>query len=505
MVVLSGRIEDPTIQRTVTQGAKRKPGPRGHWGWRVTWLIIVALMIGAGVYGYMRFAAYGQAKVLELLQQGQQDEAQLKFSAALRDYTEAEALGPVAKQGAAQAAYRAAALYERKSNHTKGQEELRSAEKLDDSVPDYPTALGRSLLLTRSLDEADHAFDRALKVDSNSPHAADTLVGKARVALARQNRDAAESAINDALTKRADHVEAKLLKAALVIHDDPKASSALLEAVQGSDNKGFVATASALKTIADQIQNNLDNPSYERVLVGAALIEHNELDLALLELTDATERNSKFRDAWVNRAQVEVLLGNPDAAQQSIDKAIEIDPTFGFSRYVVGQIAEKRGNKDDAKKAYELALEQRYQEPQVYIALANLEVELNQRDKAIALLQQALDDKIESHELYDTLFWLYIDDRSYKNAVTVATQYVTFDARGTTAQGLLAYAQLLNKQNDLAKTTAQELLTRDPLSAIASLTLGILNNDKVFLQKAKDLDVGGRVTEIADEKLKSAE
>ncbi|MFO0704737.1 MAG: tetratricopeptide repeat protein [Candidatus Andersenbacteria bacterium] len=501
MVVLSARIEDPKIAHSLTKNLKRR-----QLAWRLVWIGLLAAMLAAGVYGYYRYAAYGRAKVALLVQEAQQDEAKFALTAALAKYTEAQALQAVAPSGAAEAYYRAALLYEGKADHAKAQELLKQAEQLDDAQIRYPLALGRSLVVTRSADLAEQAFDRALALEPNNP---EVLTGKARVALLRQDPTTALELLGQALDQHGDNkadvlTEATLLKAILDVHTRPTSSSETFVQIAGtSSNKGFAATARTLAPIADQINTKLDAPSFERVLVGAALIEHNELDLALLELRDATERDQSYRDAWVNRAEAELLLSDLDSAQASIDKALLLDPTFGFSRFVVGQIAQRRDKLQEARSAFEQALEQRYNEPQVYLALADVLVQLNDPSAAIKKLQGAVEAKIESHEVYDRLFWLLVEAGKDQQALQVAQRYTTFDDRGTTAQGLLAYAQLLTGTTETALKTAESLLTRDPLSAIGSLVVGVLKNDRVFLEKARDLDLGGKVAHLANQALEA--
>lgn len=499
--MLSARIEDPHIQQSVTKNLKRHKAT-----WRIIWLVILLLTISAGVYGYMRFAWYGREKVTVLLAEGQQHEGRLEFTAALKAYNNAMALEAIARPGAAQAAFKAANLNTRKSNHLEAQRLLTKAEKLDNSVAVYSLALGDSYLRTRTFDQAEQAFDRALEKSQDADYesaAAETAqahVGLARIRLAEQDRDGASSRVTSALESNKDDLEAQVLKAVLVIHTDPSDSAELLSQAAKSTDAGIAATAKSLAVVADQIEASDDDsvsPAYERVEVGTALVEHNELDAALLELADATDRDEKYRDAWVNRAQAEVLLGKLDEAQTSIDTALKLDPTFGFSRYVAGQIAQARGNLEDAQKAYEQAIEQRTSDPQVYVALAQVLVARDDKTAAIEQLESAVSAEIVSRDVFDQLFWLLLENDQNEKALEVAEAYVAFDERGTTAQGLLAYAQLVNREEELARKTADELVVRDPLSAIGAYVLAVLDEDPVLFQKALDLDLGGRVAGMA--------
>ncbi|MDP2587686.1 MAG: tetratricopeptide repeat protein [bacterium] len=506
MVTLSARIEDPMIQRSLGKKLHRRKRT-----WRLVWIGLVVLIAGAAIYGYLRFAEYGQVKVTQLLEQGRQAETRFELTAALESYTQAIALGSVAPEGAAEAAFRAAALFTGKSDHAQAQSHLLDAERLQPDVALYSAALGRSYLSSRSIGLAGDAFDRALEADTEY---APAYVGKARVALAHLEAEPARLQTQKALELAADNQEAQLLAAILLVHQDPSRSAELLRELRGSTkNKGYSATAAELQEVLDRLTDTGGNLAYDYTLVGSVLLANNELDGALLELTAATDEDPEYRDGWVNRAQAHVLLGQLDEAQAAIETALKIDPTFGFSRFVQGQVYQARGDLSRAQDAYERAIEQRYQEPQVYLVLADV---LRQRTEdgsggltgspskaAVELLQSAIDGDIRSDDLYDQLFWLYVEQDKPKQALKIAQQYVIYDERGTTAQGLLAFAQLTNGAEDQARETANDLVARDPLSAIGAYLIGTLDNDPILLQKAIDLDQGGRIEELARARLDS--
>ncbi|MFH0830553.1 MAG: tetratricopeptide repeat protein [Parcubacteria group bacterium] len=495
MVVLSARIEDPHIEQSLQRKLRRRKVT-----WRIIWIALLILMLGAGVYAYLRFAAYGRVKAAALLEEGKQAEQQFELTQAVEFYEQALALRSVARAPAAEAAYRAGKIFERKGDHGGGQSYLEQAERLDSSNTTYLSALGQSYLASRQLDKAEAAFDRALARDSSF---ADALFGKASLAYARQQGMLGDDRISDTLKASSKHAEARLVQAIRAIHKEPSKSGRTFDDLLTADQLGVQETARALKPLAEQLAGKPDNPAYEFTLVGAGLLERNEFDLALLELSAATDEDDEYRDAWVNRALAEVLLKQYDAAGDSLEKAVRLDPSFGFSRYVEGLLAEATDDLDLARERYELALEQRYQEPQVYVALAKLLDTTGERQEAIALLAAALKDGVKSEQLYDTLFWLYVDVEQYDEALELARNFRKFNDRSTTAEGMVAFGYLKTDEEEKARQTASSLLARDPLSAIGTLVLGLLDDNFDLLRKARDLDFGGKVRDLADQVLRS--
>jgi tetratricopeptide (TPR) repeat protein len=90
------------------------------------------------------------------------------------------------------------------------------------------------------------------------------------------------------------------------------------------------------------------------VLVAATLLEHEEfgmIDAARNECIAAIEADETYRDAWAFRGAAELLLGENDAAGESLTRAKELDPTFGYTRYQLGLLAAARGDFAGAPRA----------------------------------------------------------------------------------------------------------------------------------------------------------
>lgn len=495
MVVLSARIEDPSIQKSLQRKLRRQKRI-----WRIVWLVLLVLIVAAGVYAYLRFAAYGRAKAATLVEEGKVAEQQFELTHAVELYEQALALKSVAKSAAAEAALRAGLIFENKGDHGGAQSYLKTAEQLDSHSAAISAALGRSYLSSRLLDQAEEAFTRALKTD---PKQSDALYGQARVAFAKQDAERGDQLLDATLDIDKTHAGARLTRAIRSIHEEPVKSAKTFDELLGAKDRGIVETARVLETVAEQLGGDLESPAYELTLVGAALNERNEFDLALLELTDATSQDKEYRDAWVNRAVSEVRLKSFDDARVSLENATELDPSFGFTRYVEGLLAEATGDLDGAREGYEQALKQRYVEPQVYSALAGILDQSGDREQAIKLLRGALRNDVESEQIYDTLFWFLLDTEEFDEALQVAEDFRDFNDRSTTAEGMVALANFKLGKDEPARKTAESLLARDPLSAIGNLVLGLLDEDFDLLRKARDLDFGGRIANEADKALQS--
>ncbi|MFO0702399.1 MAG: tetratricopeptide repeat protein [Candidatus Andersenbacteria bacterium] len=474
--------------------------PRRWTWWRTAWLVVLILAVGAGVYAAYKFAQYGHAKAEQLLQDGQTAEETLQLTQALTDYDGAIALRGVAGGSAAQAALRAAAIYTAKGQHDVAQDYLRQAVALQPADPSYAAALVRSLITTRGLDEATKVLSEA---QQQSPTDADLLVAAVRLALAKQDGEAARDAARRAVQADGKDGAAVLLDALLRIHTAPaesaKAFDKLLTLTQ---DQALQALAQALRPIAQQIDAGLNNDAYEHVLVAATLLDHGEFDAARLESTQATDTSKDYRDGWVYRGAAELAIHDLDAAATSLARAKELNPTHGYTRSLLGQLAEARGNHDEAANQLREAIELGYDTVEVHVTLADVLSAAGKTDEARTTLQRALADHGTDRTLHEALFWLEYTRSGGAAAAKQVAEEFTRDVHGDPlAEGLLALGLFATGDTTGARKKAEAALATNPKLAVGYLVQGLLDDDRTKLEHAIDLDVEGHVSTQAESAL----
>lgn len=461
--------------------------------WRTAWLVVLVLAVGAGVYASVRYAAYGRAKAEQLLQDGQSAEAELRLTDALVAYDGAVALRGVAAASAAEAASRAATIHAAKGRTEDEQSYLRRAVSLQGGEPRYAAALVRSLVETRDLDEAQQVLDDALR---SSPEDAQLLVVAARLELARQSSDGARDFARRAVDADEKNAEAVLLDALLRVHTAPAEAATAFQAVLSlTKEQSLLSLAQVLRPIAQQIDVGLDSEAYEHVLVAATLLDRGEDDAALLEATAAIEVDDAYRDAWVYRGVAELHTNALDAAASSLARAKELDPTFGYTRFALGQLAVARGDRAAAVSELREAIELGYDTTELRVELADVLVVDGKVGDAREVLTGALDDAPTDRALHQALFWLEFGTVSdFKAAKKAAASFAEDLPKDALAQGLAALAAHALDDDKTARTKAEAAIRADGKIAVAFLVLGLLDNDRGQLQHAIDLDVEGHVS-----------
>lgn len=496
MVQLSSRIQDEQIQKSLQRKLKRKIKRRRR-NWRWIWSIIIILLIGAFVYFGYRFELYGESKVDNLLAAGQAAEEQMYYQEALLNYDQALILKGVAQEKASLAAFSAARIFSSTGQHVQAQEYLSQAIELQPENLELRVALAGSFIKSRDLDQAEQTIQEAEEIDAQAPG---LLLVKAELALARQQVAEAEKLVERVLDQDEQNQRAQFLQAVFIMHDEPEAARQIFEElVQTSRSPTKIAKIEELIDLADQIESKIGNPAFEFVLVGASLFEHGDFDLALTEVLAAIEQDSDYRDAWIYRAEAELATDQFDAAQISLAKAVELDPTHGYTRFIEGSLAVEGEDFTQAVEKFQLAIQQGFAEDQVVVALAKAFVLANRTPDAITVLQDAIAEN--STELfYQELFWIYYNEDDFSEAEDIAEEYVE-ERKTATAHGLLALALFALEKEKRAGNEAEDALEIDQSNPAGLLVQGLIENDEGLIRHAIDGDNDGRVSQLAKDYL----
>ena len=480
-----------------TAEIKEQSPKKARWTWwRTAWLIVLVLAVAAFAYAAYRYMQYGRAKAQALLETGQTAVGELRLTDALVAFDQAIALRGVARGSAAEAAAEAAALYTAKGQHTEAQRYLRQAADLQPADVNYSFLLTKSLLLTRSLDDAEKIITEALKLNADDPG---LLVVSARLKLARQDDTGARTALDQALQVDSSHAEALTFLAVLSVHESPtEAAKKLEQALSRTKDTGLQMLIQAVRPVALQISENSSSQPFDRILMSAALLEQREYDLVLLESKQAIALDETYRDAWAYRGVAELGVGDLDSASSSLARAKELDPTFGYTRYQLGLLAQMRGDQAAALEELNIALELKYDKIEVRLALVKSYLLANDIEAARTNLQQTVEQYGTESSAHETLFWLeFVEAGDPRAAAKVAKQFMTDLPTDPLGQGLAALAAQAQGDEKKARSLVDQALATDPNLAVAHLVLGLLDNDPSELTRATDLDLEGHVSALA--------
>lgn len=496
-VELSPRIQDQHIQKSVQRTVKPA---RKISGWRIAWLVVLVLAIGAVVYAGWKYVQYGRVKAVQLVQTGDTARTEGRLTDALVAYDGALALGGISAGSAAEAAANAASIYDAKGRESDAQRYLRRAYELQQEDPRYAALLARSLIETRQVLEADELLAEAQSRTGDTD--AGLSAAQARAALARLDPQTAVDYARQAANRDPENAEAAVLNALLRIHEAPAESAKTFEQVlKLTQDKSTVRLVQALRPIAQQIDEGLGNDAFEHVLVAATLLEHADfgmLDAARNECIAAIEADETYRDAWSYRGAAEVALGELDAAGESLSRAKELDPTFGYTRYQLGLLAVARGDFSAAAAELRQSIELGYKAADVRLELADALTAGGDIDGARDVLDAALDAFPTETTLHEALFWLEFSDADdAKAAKKVAATFAQDLPSSALATGLVALAAYALDDEKSARTKAAAALKQDAALAVGHLVVGLLDDDDAELTRAVDLDLEGHVSEQA--------
>ncbi len=470
--------------------------PIKHRGaWRLIWLFVIAALIGSGTYFFYRFSQYGKEKATNLVAEGQALERDYHLTDALKNYETTLALSSVAKPQAAEAAFRAAAIYSAKKQFDLAETYLEKATGFEPGNAQYFLALGLAELAQRKLDEAEQDLETAADLD---PTNAQVLVAQARVSLAREDRKIAARFVSDALKKDRKNPDALFLDSVLSLHDKPTtAQNNLATLATLTQDKNLIAKTQALTPIVAQILNNIANPAYEFALSAGALLDHEEPDLALLDARQAVDEDQEYRDAWLMQGRAEIATDRLEAAKISLEKAAALDPTSGQVAFVQGLLAIKEGDTQGAVDAFQKAIDLGYKNVEVFILLAEQYVVLGQIKEAETALAAGLEELPTSRELLLANFWLTFNGGSAKEIKNIAEDFENAFPQDPLVEALLGLVNIKLEKSQAAVKHAEAALDADPLLATAHLVLGLANDDRDELVRAIDLDFEGDVTTLA--------
>ena len=137
--------------------------------------------------------------------------------------------------------------------------------------------------------------------------------------------------------------------------------------------------------------------------------------------------------------------------------------------------------------------------------LKEFDASIVQSDQRIETLKSQLFDSPDNLELLSTLGDLYFESQRYIEAIKVYEKALKIDPKSADSLNDLALSQFYTGNSEAAAVSANKAVEADPnykhgwlTKGFILMTLGRLDEATVALKKAKELDIGGRLAEEAD-------
>jgi tetratricopeptide (TPR) repeat protein len=126
------------------------------------------------------------------------------------------------------------------------------------------------------------------------------------------------------------------------------------------------------------------------VYLGNTYRSEGNRGLARVEYVSAIASDSQAGEAFVNLAGVQLDDGNLSAAEETLRRGSQLNPTFSKPLYVLGKLALHQGNREDARDFFARALSRDPNDFEVLFALGLLSLQDGRLDEAEDLFSRSL-------------------------------------------------------------------------------------------------------------------
>jgi len=211
--------------------------------------------------------------------------------------------------------------------------------------------LGETYLLKNDLGNAKCAFERAKKIAPKNDNISFLLF---ETALKDNDLEAAERNLTEA-EKNNDLPKYKICQALLESFDDPSKSLSIIADIDSSNGINGLTLADFSNLF--QKLNETKNDASKKVMIFSAFSQVGEIYFGTKGLEGVTQENPKMRDAWVFLSYSYLLGNEPDKAKEVINKAIELDPVYPATYYLLSKYWEEKNNTVASEEALNHAKE----------------------------------------------------------------------------------------------------------------------------------------------------
>lgn len=254
---------------------------------------------------------------------------------------------------------------------------------------------------------------------------------------------------------------------------DPTSSLAYLSHAAELDPELTSKTNTLIRNI--RLARNIDDPSYALLTAGQALLSIEEWELAKIALSNATELNPEYAEAWAYLG--EALQHTDQNGYEELEKALTIDPNSVAANTLMGLYWQR-------KEKYALALIYLHTAANLDERNPALQAEIGNTLGLLGNLSAAESHYIRAASLMpnDSTYWrilanFYItyETNLQEGGLTAARQAVILDPEDPASLDVMAQIYLLLDHPLIARRFLERALTADDNFAPAHLHLGLIH------------------------------
>lgn len=472
------------------------------------WLVVTGVVVAVLLIAFLvlRLSGVFDDLAAVYVDRGDALVAAGSYSAAMQEYAYALSLKDLDGKVAYSAYLKRAEILQRKRNYNQAIEELTAATKLRSGKKEAWLMLGQVLLSARQTPAAATAMEKAHDRDRKDPNIL-RLLG---LAYFRQGQlDRAEDILRQAVDSDPSSQAGYYYLALVLLNKDPAAAAELVgpslphEGAFSAGAKQLQNRIRELQSRTGQTEGTIAVEAYQKILRGWIYAEVGENEAAHRLAEEALLVVSDYRDAWVLKGFTEIELKEFSAARGSLDKAAEIDPTYGQIAYLLAKAAQGLDQDSAAGELYRKALDLGYRQHQVYLDYARLLIK--QGDYSEAAKQQRLAYQINPQDITGGEELVYLLGKKVNQAKEGLEIALALDRYWQTNQthALAALGYTLAGETAAAQNLVDQVIARDSLEPLAYFVRGLLGGNQADFEKAIDRDFEGRVAEWAGEEVKS--
>ena len=160
------------------------------------------------------------------------------------------------------------------------------------------------------------------------------------------------------------------------------------------------------------------------VHLGVLSRAQDEIKEGIGYLQQATQADPNMAEAWYNLALAQNDFGDNYEAEISAAKAATLEPGNGQYQYVYGEMLRINKKPEEAKAAYQKALDARPPAPKAAAKMAGVLYEAGQYAEAEVFLTDMIGKDPGNPGLYYNLGWVYSAQKKYKLGVDAFEKYL---------------------------------------------------------------------------------
>lgn len=479
-----------------TQQTTKAKSKNKLWIWTV---IIVVLVAAAAAFGFTKLIQWSGSTAENLLAQAEKNIAAEKYQAALGDLYSVTTLEGVQSDDASRAYLLLGQLYDDRGQLDLAFENYQAAVEADGANIEATIGLLDLALRYNNTELVDQYLEKLVK-----RHAGNGAVQimKARWAWSQGSSETDELFAQAYELAPADPfvlVYTTLYRSRTDQTFAKNAAHKFSELKDSEEWQEIFETVTKYVVLLSDVQENIP---YYAALLGQVFLEMDDLKLAEVILREAIEANEEYRDGYIFLGEALRRLNDFTAAQENIQKAIGLDPIYGYSFYVYGLWAADQENWDQAIEMLEQALDLEYENNAIRETLADYYYRA-EKPEGIQAQYDALwsAGNIDWAAQEDLIVLLLQFPEQYDQAHEYINQILSVSSRWGGLAIEAYYLYLTDGDPEQIEIILETSFKAADNSALAYYVQGLYHQDVESLQRALDLDTRGHVAELATQAL----